>query len=88
MLHRRFKFLPQQDPKPDLKIVEPRAEESPDRKEEPHVTRSLGEYDSEAENPEAPARANWTVIWGVVVVAVISVGFWIGVALVVKHYWK
>lgn len=52
------------------------------------VMRSYIEYDPSLEDPDRPPRANWTMIWGVVVVAAISAGFWAAVWLLVKHYWK
>jgi len=60
----------------------------PENVKEMRVMRSYIEYDSGMDDQKTPVRANWTMIWGIVVVAAVSVGFWAGVWVLVKHYWK
>jgi len=50
--------------------------------------RSWIEYDFQVEKPGTRGRANWDIIWGIVLVLGISAGFWAGVGLLVRHYWK
>jgi len=78
---------------PKIVVPGPGNTPPPENVKEMRVMRSYIEYDTamgdhEAPDQETPARANWTMIWGIVVVAAISVGFWAGVWVLVKHYWK
>ena len=73
---------------PKIVVPGPGNTPPPENVKEMRVMRSYIEYDSGMDDQKTPVRANWTMIWGIVVVAAVSVGFWAGVWVLVKHYWK
>ncbi len=90
MRQKRLRFLPHRDADEALlRVVMPVKGGSPPLPtREIKVLRSWIEYDFQAEKPGMRGRANWDAIWGIVLVVAISAGFWAGVGLLVRHFWK
>jgi hypothetical protein len=50
--------------------------------------RSWFEYDSEMRKTRPHSGVNWQLIFGILLLLGISVGFWAGAAWLVARYWK
>jgi len=58
------------------------------RPEEAKVFRSWFVYDSDLKTSSPRGRVNWNLVAGLGLATAVSVGFWVGVGLMIARFWK
>ena len=53
-----------------------------------HFLRTWLEYDSQVEKARPRGGVNWYAVLGLLLIVGVSAGFWIGVGMIISHFWK
>jgi len=65
-----------------------RGEGPPPNSEDANVLRSWLVYDSDLEPVRGGSRSNWNTVLGLALAVGVSVGFWVGVGIMMASFWK